>query len=146
MTAAQLLDRLDGVRATGPDRWLARCPAHEDRTPSLSIRELDDGRVLLHDFGGCGAADVVAALGLELKDLFPDWPHDNRIKPPSSRIPAADALAALDHEVHVVAIIGADILAHQTIDQPTWDRLARAVHQIGDTRALITPLKIKGTQ
>ncbi len=64
----RLLARLEAVRRTGPDRWLARCPAHEDRRPSLSIREGDDGRVLIYDFAGCGAADVVAALGLDLAD------------------------------------------------------------------------------
>jgi len=49
MTAAQrLLDRLDGVKRVADGRWMAKCPAHEDKRPSLSIRETDDGRVLLH--------------------------------------------------------------------------------------------------
>jgi hypothetical protein len=41
----RLLDRLQGVKRTGPSRWIARCPAHEDRRPSLAVRELDDGRL-----------------------------------------------------------------------------------------------------
>ena len=138
--AARLLDRLLGVRQTGLGRWLAKCPAHEDRSPSLSIRELDDGTVLVKDFGGCGAADVVAAVGLRLKDLFPERPPDNRRRPSQSRIPAADALVAIDHEAHVVAIIGADVLEHRELDQPTWDRLALAVHRIGAARAAVAPL------
>lgn len=69
-TADVLLARLDGVRATGPDRWVARCPAHEDRRPSLSIREIDD-RVLVHDFGGCTVEAVLTAAGLTFDDLFP---------------------------------------------------------------------------
>ena len=36
--AARLLDRLTGVKQTAPGRWIAKCPAHEDRSPSLSIR------------------------------------------------------------------------------------------------------------
>ena len=52
--AAKLLDRLERVKQTGPRRWIAACPSHRDRSPSLSIRELDSGLVLLHDFGGCG--------------------------------------------------------------------------------------------
>jgi len=140
MSAATLLDRLQGVRQTGPGRWLAKCPNHEDRSPSLSVRELDDGTVLIKDFGGCGAADVVAAVGLGLSDLFPERPTDHRRRPPHSRIPAADALVAIDHEAHVVAIIGADILAHRELDQPTWERLALAVRRIGDTRAAVAPL------
>lgn len=142
MTAAKLLDCLHGVRQTGPDRWLARCPAHEDRSPSLSIRELDDGRVLLHDFAGCDVESILAAIGFKLVDLFP--PRDvalHRRGPSSPRIPAADALVAIDHEAHVVAVVGADVLAHREIDEPTWERLMQAVHRIGDIRAQVVPLK-----
>lgn len=42
--------------------WMARCPAHRDRTPSLSITEGSDGRALVHCFGGCPQEAVVAAL------------------------------------------------------------------------------------
>ncbi len=44
MTADVLLSRLDGACRTGPGRWIARCPAHDDRHPSLAVRELEDGR------------------------------------------------------------------------------------------------------
>jgi hypothetical protein len=46
------------------------CPAHEDRSPSLSVREGDDGRVLVHCFAGCATHDVIAAVGLRWTDLF----------------------------------------------------------------------------
>lgn len=65
-----LLSRLSGVRKSGSG-WVARCPAHEDRKPSLSIGEGRDGTVMIHCFAGCSAEAVVDALGLELKDLFP---------------------------------------------------------------------------
>ncbi|MCI0565093.1 MAG: CHC2 zinc finger domain-containing protein, partial [Nitrososphaera sp.] len=67
-----LLNKLDRCRATGPGRWMATCPVHEEKTPSLSIRELDDGRVLLYCFGcGAGAVDIIRAAGLEPDDVFP---------------------------------------------------------------------------
>ncbi len=66
-----ILSRLDGVKQTGPYKWLARCPAHEDRSPSLSIKETETGSVLVHCFAGCSVNGVVAAIGLELSDLFP---------------------------------------------------------------------------
>lgn len=56
--------------------WMACCPAHEDRSPSLSINEGDDGRVLLKCFAGCGNDAITDALGLETKDLF--VPRDSR--------------------------------------------------------------------
>ena len=73
-----LLDRLSGVKQNG-EQWIARCPAHEDRNPSLSIRRGDDGRCLVNCFAGCHVADVVAAVGLELKDLFiPSAPEQRK--------------------------------------------------------------------
>jgi hypothetical protein len=71
MSAASLLERLQEVRSVGTGRWVARCPAHEDRSPSLSVRELDDGRVLLHDFAGCEVEAVLGAVGLNMAALFP---------------------------------------------------------------------------
>ncbi len=102
MSAENLLSRLEGVRVTGRDRWLARCPGHEDKSPSLSIRELDDGRVLLHCFAGCSVQEVLAALGLDFEALFPEGPsapHRPRERRP---FPAADALRAVAHEAVVI--------------------------------------------
>jgi len=65
-----LLSRLDRVSVTKPGCWKARCPAHADASPSLSIREMADGRVLLRDFAGCTSLEIVSALGLHLRDLF----------------------------------------------------------------------------
>lgn len=67
----RILDRLDGVRRTGDGRAMARCPAHQDRRPSLSVSEGDDGRVLVYCFAGCGVEAIVASVGLDLADLFP---------------------------------------------------------------------------
>ena len=51
---------------------MARCPAHDDQTPSLSIREADDGRVLLNCFAGCEFQQIMSALRLEVQDAFPE--------------------------------------------------------------------------
>lgn len=97
-----LLSRLDGVKATGRGKWMARTPTREDRTPSLSIRERDDGCVLLKDFGGDDTADVLAAIGLTFADLYPD----------SHRRPArrGPSRAAIEHERQIAAI-GQSLLA-----------------------------------
>ncbi|NOS82768.1 MAG: hypothetical protein HOP32_14420 [Nitrospira sp.] len=72
MTLTDFLSQLDGVGPRGTGRWSAKCPAHPDKSPSLSIKEGADGRILLHDFAGCTPAEIVAALGLTLGDLFAD--------------------------------------------------------------------------
>jgi len=66
-----LLGRLEKVKS-GESGWTARCPAHDDDSPSLSVSEGDDGRALVNCHAGCTNEDVVAALGLELSDLFPN--------------------------------------------------------------------------
>lgn len=67
----KVLSRLEKVKKTGTNQWKACCPGHDDKDPSLSIREVDDGKVLLHCWAGCTAAEITAAIGLELRDLFP---------------------------------------------------------------------------
>jgi len=52
--------------------WTARCPSHEDRRPSLSVAEGDDGRALVRCFAGCPTEAVVSALGLRMSDLMPN--------------------------------------------------------------------------
>lgn len=56
------------------------CPRHKDRHPSLSVGKGDDGRVLLHCHAGCDFFDIVRALGLEAKGLFPPKPQATKPK------------------------------------------------------------------
>jgi hypothetical protein len=73
MTALELvLARVKRPRKNGKD-YTALCPVpqHRDRQPSLSIGEAKDGKVLLKCHAGCTFKDIVAALNLTAKDLFP---------------------------------------------------------------------------
>ena len=66
----RILDRLEGVKRTG-DKATAKCPAHKDRSPSLSIRRFPQ-RVRIKCFTGCTDEAVLDALGLAVADLFDD--------------------------------------------------------------------------
>jgi hypothetical protein len=57
---------------------MASCPAHEDLKASLSVAEGDDGRALLNCFAGCENSDIVAALDLKMRDLFPPSSNDHQ--------------------------------------------------------------------
>lgn len=59
-----VLDRLSGVRKQGKG-WIACCPAHDDKSPSLAISEGSEGRVLLKCWAGCRYSEVMAAIGLD---------------------------------------------------------------------------------
>ncbi len=75
-----LLNLLEGVKRTKRNSYVARCPAHDDKSPSLSVAFTDEGRILVHCFAGCSAGDIMAAVGLSLGDLFPDGPIDHALK------------------------------------------------------------------
>jgi CHC2 zinc finger len=70
-----LLDRLRGVRRCG-EQWIAICPGHPDKNPSLSIRE-DTEKILLHCFAGCTVEAICAAVGIAVRDLF-NLPRQSR--------------------------------------------------------------------
>jgi hypothetical protein len=124
-----LLSRLEKVRRTGPGRWIACCPAHDDKTPSLSIRELGDGRTLVHCFGGCAVADVLAAVGLDFDALFPERPIGDK-KPERRPFLAIDALRCLEFEATLVYLAAADIRAGKALPDADIERLAVAVARI----------------
>ncbi|MDP9350275.1 MAG: hypothetical protein M3P51_01850, partial [Chloroflexota bacterium] len=85
-TLQNVLGLLEGVKPNGKG-YQALCPAHDDHNPSLSVAEGDDGRVLLKCFAGCSVEEIVAAVGLETRDLF-ERRGSERVggsKPPASR-------------------------------------------------------------
>jgi hypothetical protein len=138
--AAAILDRLEYAKPSGPGRWICRCPAHSDRSPSLSIREADS-RVLLHCFAGCEPGDVLAAIGLELKDLF-ERPLNHHVAPTHSSIPARDLLVLLDHEITVAVLILAAVIERRAIIESELSRLMQASALIGQARDIAYPAKV----
>ena len=122
MTAAALLSRVKGLRRVGHAKWVAECPAHEDRSPSLSIRELDDGRVLIHDFGGCGPEAVLDAVGLTFTDLFPERPIAERAPWVKKPWRIADVVQALEFELVVALSVLAAVHARQELTEEDRNR------------------------
>ena len=70
MTAETLLNQLHKVRKNGNGKWMACCPAHDDKSPSLAITETSEN-VLIHCFAGCEPSEILASVGLSMADLFP---------------------------------------------------------------------------
>lgn len=65
-----LLSRLPDAAKSG-NGWKARCPAHEDRNPSLTVWENEDGSAGVKCYAGCDRDAVLSALGLTWRDLKP---------------------------------------------------------------------------
>lgn len=113
-----VLAALEGVRPAGPGKWMACCPAHADRTPSLSVREAGEGRVLLHCFAGCCYADIMAALG-----LGGGAGHAPRRTPPPQREPERRPPLLDQHELRGFLLAAWKFLADPK-GQPGRDYLA----------------------
>lgn len=112
MSVHHLLALLKKVRRTGRGRWVACCPAHNDHNPSLSLRELDDGRVLMKCFAGCAVYDVVSCVGLDLSDLFPPGEIEfGKSKRERRPFHAADILRCIATEALVVAMTATSLQA-----------------------------------
>jgi hypothetical protein len=140
MHAEQLLSRLQGVKGRGASRWVAKCPAHKDRSPSLSIAQLPDGRLLLNDFGGCSVQAILDALGLELKDLFPA-PLGHHLAPieraGSHAHAAADALKVIAREALVVVLAAEDQAAGLILKPKERERLLIAAGVIASAARIV---------
>jgi hypothetical protein len=135
MSADALIAKLDCVRRVGDRRWVASCPAHESQSKaSLSVRELDDGRVLLHDFGGCAVDAVLGAIGLKLQDLFPEKIAGDFLKRERRPWDGRNALRSLVAEITVVALYASDLRAGRAPDHRDHERFLLACSTI--TQAL----------
>ena len=76
MNLSQFIAHIESVTHTAPkksgDRYICRCPAHDDQNASLSIGEGTDGKILIKCHANCSVESVVSALGLSVADLFAD--------------------------------------------------------------------------
>lgn len=92
-----VLSKLGGVKPQGNRAWMAKCPGHDDRQASLSVKEGDDGKVLLNCHANCDPRDVVAEMELGWEDLFPD--RDQTGNDVVARYPYHDEAGKLLYEV-----------------------------------------------
>jgi hypothetical protein len=131
-----LISRLDKVKGRNGS-WTARCPAHEDKGPSLAVRENEDGRILLHCFAGCNIADVLGAMGMDMTDLFPpdskrrDYPAEGKpsMKPAFF---ASDLMRIIHFEALVVQIVAFDIANSKPVTEETRERMLTAYQRIDE--------------
>jgi len=131
MAVDLILSRLEKVRkGTGHNTWLACCPAHDDKSPSLAVRELDDGRVLLHCFASCCAEEVLVAVDLDMAALFSGKPTSHVSKPECRPFSVADALRAIWFEGLVIHAAGNAMLSGEFTEGDRV-RLNFAVSRVG---------------
>jgi hypothetical protein len=139
MRVDELLARLDHVRRKG-DGWMARCPAHEDRNPSLSVSEGERG-LLVKCWAGCTVGAITAALGVRVSDLF----YDQRPNPTAIRQRTQERIRR--EHAHVVRGLETDsireaerfIASAKNMEITDWSdaQLDRALNMLADAYAVI---------
>jgi DNA primase len=130
-----LLDRLDSVIERGGAAWYARCPAHSDRSPSLSIKDAGD-RVLIYCHAGCAADDVLAAVGLSFRDLYKDeWrsSHERAVSGAAWDYSRKTKSDPLDHERLILELAQAELGAGKQLSLEDQARVQLAVLRLKET-------------
>lgn len=130
MTDDEFLSRLQRVKRTGANRWIAICPAHEDRRPSLNVRIEPDGTKLVVCRAGCENNAIRDAMGCEWADFFPEKSNGVYDRKLPRAFSAGEVLEALETEVTIVALLACDIAAGKTASKEDKDRALLASQRI----------------
>ena len=135
---ALLLNRLQNVKRTGDQQWRACCPVHESKSrSSLSIRQVEDGRLLIHCHGGCEPLEILKVCGLEIIDLMPERITHNATPAEKRKWRQAatmrdweQARATIQHEARIVWIAGKQIMDGKPLNDVDDARLDEALERI----------------
>lgn len=126
----KFLSRADVVKhKSGATHGVFKCPAHADKRASATWRELDDGRLLIHCFAGCGAGEILSALSLEMTDLFPEKMTDQG-KRERRPFVATDVLRCVAFEALVVAAAAAALATGEPLSTVNRERLVMAAERL----------------
>jgi hypothetical protein len=123
--------RVDKFRWRQPGQASACCPAHDDKGPSLSVRETPDGAILLHCFAGCTVAEIVGAMGLELHDLFPPRQRPGKAPRKIARVlTPSQALELVENECNLIAIAGGILAEGRPLSASDRQRVMQAAGRV----------------
>ena len=122
-----ILSRLEKVKGRN-GAYTACCPAHSDKSPSLAIRELDDGRILLKCFADCSVQDILGAIGMDMNDLFPNVNKD--LPQVKRKYYASDLLRVIEFEAWVVSVAAHTMSTGKKLSEIDRDRMKVATARI----------------
>ncbi len=132
-----ILSRLEKVSDDkGGSRYKALCPAHADRSPSLSICEGDDGRVLVHCFSGCRAEEIVSSVNLTMEELF--CADTSSMRPPHvPGVSRRELRTAIEFEKTILFLAKADEIKGRCISTIDAQRAQLALQRIAKSKGLL---------
>ena len=124
MIAEDFVARLERVKKSGPNSWSARCPAHDDKGPSLRVTDAN-GKILIHCFAGCSPADIVGILGVNLSDLFPPRNEHEAVQYRREKFTKV-TLKEMQQEVMICMFVLNDVLEGRPLQPKDIERARRA--------------------
>jgi hypothetical protein len=135
MSLELLLSRLQKVKRSGPDSYMACCPAHDDKTPSLAIKDTGEGKILINCLASCATEDVLGALGMDWEDVMPPK-LATPSKPQAQKVYPSDALRAMQSEARVVMMAAFDMAKGKQLNDEDVARLKLAMQRINTAMEL----------
>jgi hypothetical protein len=130
MSIENLLSCLHKVKKAGKDSWVACCPAHQDKSPSLTITNKPDGRILMYCFAGCDTYSILRSIDLDWQDILPESPIGHKVEKTNFGIYSSDALRLIHFETQIVLYIAYQMRKTKTIDNVAIERLETAMQRI----------------
>ena len=131
MDIGAILNKLHGVRRTSNDSWIACCPAHNDKHPSLAIRVTPESRILIHCFAGCGLDEILTALDVTVADIQPpqsEYHHQRHSG--GNNLNSSAVLYMIYREALIVAMAACDLQKGIPLNETDHARLIQAVGRI----------------
>ena len=123
------MNHFDGVRETGNGQYSCRCPAHEDKSASLGIKQGDGDRILLNCFASCDVKTILESAGLEWKDILP---NNELHQAEGYKFNPYAVLKMIRDEVLIIGLASVDIRAGKPLNDKEHDRLLKAVGNVRD--------------
>lgn len=126
-----LLNKLQKVKSSGRESWMACCPAHDDKNPSMKI-DIKNDKILIKCWSGCSVEDILGAVGMEFSDIMPDKPLYHRSSGTAPMLSSADALRIVKYEAAIIMMYGQDLRAGKTPNDEDHSRFVEAVQRVGN--------------
>lgn len=129
MDISNILSRFSKVKSTGKGKWMCQCSAHADKTASLSIKDMGDGRILFNCFASCDTYSILQSVGLDWQDVMPES-NPGEHKPVKQVIYASEALKLIQFETRIVMVAAYDLAKNKPLQLDELKRLEVSMQRI----------------
>lgn len=136
MSIESFLSRLNKVRSNGNGKYMAQCPCHADKTASLAINDMGDGRILINCFAGCDTYSILRSVSLDWDAVMPDKSPSETYKPVKQVIYATEGMQLIRFEAQIVTYCAFKLKNNTPLSVDDLSRLEVAMQRINKAMEL----------